>query len=77
MRQQGSDSGAAIPEVYVPIPMDLRYAPGEGPSRSPKPGWALEVHEAEALREPLQGSTDIFDSDNHWVQLTPQGACLR
>ena len=72
-RQPGSDSGAASPEAYVPVAMDPRHALGEGPSRSPTPGWALDIHEAELSFEPPPSPANISNGDNLWVQLTPQG----
>ena len=61
------------PEAYVPIAMDPRHALGEGPSRSPTPGWALDIHEAELSFEPPPSPADAPNSGNLWVQLMPQG----
>ena len=51
-------------------PMDLRHTQGEGPIRSPTPGWALDIHEAEIAFEPPQSLANIPNDDNLWVQLT-------
>ena len=73
MRQPGGSSSAASLEAYVPVVMDLRHASGEGPCRSPTPGWALDIHEAEISFEPPPSPANISNGDNLLVQLTPQG----
>ena len=73
MRQPGGASGANNPEADVPVAMDPRHALGEGPSRSPALGWALDIHEAELSFEPPPSPANISNGDNLWVQLTPQG----
>ena len=73
VRRPGGAPGANVPEAYVPVAMDPRHALGEGPSRSPTPGWALDIHEAELSFEPPPSPADVPNSGSLWVQLTPQG----
>ena len=73
VRKPGGVSGAASPEAYVPVAMNLRHAQGEGPSRSPTPGWALDIHEAELSFEPPPSPADVPNSGSPWLQLTLQG----
>ena len=73
VRRPGGAPSANIPEAYVPVVMDPRHALGEGPSRSPTPGWALDIHEAELSFEPPPSPADVPNSGSLWVQLTLQG----
>jgi len=56
MRHMGRGASAVSPEAYVPTAVDLRYTSRKGSIRLPAPGWVLEAHEAEALREPPRAS---------------------
>ena len=68
MRPDGAP-GANSLEAYVPVAMDPRHALGEGPSRSPTPGWALDIHEAELSFEPPPSLANASNGGNLWVQL--------
>ena len=73
VRRLGGASGVNIPEAYVPVAMYPWHALGEGPSRSPTPGWALDIHEAELSLESPPSPADVPNSGSLWVQLTLQG----
>ena len=67
VRRLGGALGANSPEAYVPIAMDPRHALGEGPSRPPTLGWALDIHKAELSFEPQPSLADITNNGNLWV----------
>ena len=71
IRRPGGAPGANIPKAYVPVTMDPRHVLGDGPSRSPMPGWALDIHEAELSFEPPPSPADVPNSGNLWVHLMP------